>query len=55
MNRDSETCLNDANINAEYFTSGNLRIKLTNHFKKNGKTIDEIITDRIVRVMREAD
>ena len=43
------------NINAEYFMSGKLRIKLTNHFKKNGKTIEEILADRIVSSMRNTD
>ena len=33
----------------EYFCCGNTKVKVTEHFAENGKMIDELMTDLILR------
>lgn len=36
-----------------YFVFGNTRIKITEHFSANGRTIDELLSDYIQKKIKE--
>ncbi len=48
--RDGMTIMENGNF---YFVIGNTRIKITEHFSANGRTIDELLSDYIRKKIKE--
>lgn len=37
----------------QYFVLGKNRIRITEHFASNGKTLDELVTDLVIQKIKE--